>query len=155
MTTMQATNARRAHRTLRQPRSFVGAILDGATPAESDLVQAILGGLPINELAPLLRLGFTDDELANSMDMSRRTLVRRREGKGRLSVGEGDRLVRFAGVVAQAVHESFDTPDKAVRWMREPNTALDGTLPLDAIRTECGVALTRRVLGTIAYGGVL
>lgn len=118
-------------------------------------MRAVLDGLPIGELNPLVRLGFTDEELADTLDTSRRTLVRRRASKAPLSAGESDRLVRLARIVAQAMREAFETPEQAVRWLREPNTALGGQVPLDTLRAESGAALVRRLLGSIAYGGVL
>jgi uncharacterized protein (DUF2384 family) len=63
--------------------------------------------------------------------------------------------VRLARIVAQAINESFDTPQRAMHWLREPNLALGGYVPLEVIRTESGAALVRRILGTLAYGGVL
>ena len=153
MTTTAMTNARRASRPV---RNLVGAILSAAdASAEGELFRGVLDGLPVSEVTPLLRLGFTDDELACSMDMNRRTLTRRRASKARLSTGESDRLVRLARIVAQAIRESFETPEQALCWLRESNNALGGKTPLDSLRAESGAALVRRILGTIAYGGVL
>jgi uncharacterized protein (DUF2384 family) len=41
-----------------------------------------------------------------------------------------------------------------MRWLRRANNVLGGERLLDLIATEQGMALVRRVLGTIEYGGV-
>ena len=44
--------------------------------------------------------------------------------------------------------------DAATRWLKRPNRALGGRVPLELIDTEPGARAVENVLGRIAYGGV-
>ena len=48
--------------------------------------------------------------------------------------------------------EMLGNPDKAVEWLRTPNRALGGELPLDRLDTDLGARDVEDVLGRIAYG---
>ncbi len=96
--------------------------------------------------------GLTLKELATSLDLSPRSLQRRRR-EGRLARHESDRLYRLARIIALAKHYLGD--DKAApRWLKRPNRALGGSTPLQLIDTELGARAVENVLGRIAYGGV-
>ena len=96
--------------------------------------------------------GLTLKELAASLDLSPRSLQRRRR-EGRLAPYESDRLYRFARILALAKHYHGDG-ESATRWLKRPNRALGGRRPLDLIDTEIGARAVENVLGRIAYGGV-
>jgi putative toxin-antitoxin system antitoxin component (TIGR02293 family) len=91
-------------------------------------------------------------ELAASLDLSPRSLQRRRQ-EGRLAQHESDRLYRLARIVALAKHYLGDD-GAAVRWLKRPNRALGGLIPLNSLDTEPGARMVENVLGRIAYGGV-
>jgi putative toxin-antitoxin system antitoxin component (TIGR02293 family) len=42
--------------------------------------------------------------------------------------------------------------EKAVEWLRTPNRALGGELPLDRLDTDRGAREVADILGRIAYG---
>jgi putative toxin-antitoxin system antitoxin component (TIGR02293 family) len=44
--------------------------------------------------------------------------------------------------------------EKAIRWLKRPNRALGGALPVEALDTELGARQVENILGRIAYGGV-
>jgi putative toxin-antitoxin system antitoxin component (TIGR02293 family) len=44
--------------------------------------------------------------------------------------------------------------DAAIHWLKRPNRALGGLIPLDCLDTEPGARMVENVLGRIAYGGV-
>jgi len=96
--------------------------------------------------------GLTLKELAASLDLSPRSLQRRRE-QGRLARYESDRLYRLARIVALAKHYIGDE-EAATRWLKQPNRALGGGVPLDLLDTEPGARAVENILGRIAYGGV-
>ncbi len=96
--------------------------------------------------------GMTLKELAASLDLSARSLQRRRR-EGRLARYESDRLYRLARIVAMANHY-LGEDQRALRWLRHPNRALGGSTPLQLIDTEPGARSVENVLGRIAYGGV-
>jgi putative toxin-antitoxin system antitoxin component (TIGR02293 family) len=91
-------------------------------------------------------------ELAAALDLSRRSLQRRRRS-GRLAPYESDRLYRLARIVALA-NEYLGDHERAMRWLKRPNRALGGAAPVTAIDTEPGARQVENILGRIAYGGI-
>ena len=89
--------------------------------------------------------------LAEILDLSPRSLQRRREG--RLARHESDRLYRLARIVALAKHY-LGAEATATRWLKRPNRALGGAAPLELIDKELGARSVENVLGRIAYGSV-
>jgi putative toxin-antitoxin system antitoxin component (TIGR02293 family) len=96
--------------------------------------------------------GLTLKELASALDLSPRSLQRRRHS-GRLAPYESDRLYRLARIVAIA-NEYLGDHERAVRWLKQPNRALGGLAPVAAIDTELGARQVENVLGRIAHGGI-
>lgn len=43
---------------------------------------------------------------------------------------------------------------RAIAWLRAPNEALGGQIPVDVLDTELGVRQVENLLGRIAYGGL-
>jgi putative toxin-antitoxin system antitoxin component (TIGR02293 family) len=128
-------------------------ILGRSFRTETDLQEAIREGLPQTVVEEVMHAaGLTLKELATSLDLSPRSLQRRRH-EGRLARYESDRLYRLARIVALAKHYLGDD-DTATRWLRRPNRALGGSTPLEVIDTELGARAVENVLGRIAYGGV-
>jgi putative toxin-antitoxin system antitoxin component (TIGR02293 family) len=128
-------------------------ILGRSFRTETDLQDAIREGLPQTVVEEVMHsAGLTLKELATSLDLSPRSLQRRRH-EGRLARYESDRLYRLARIVALAKHYLGDD-DTATRWLRRPNRALGGSTPLAVIDTELGARAVENVLGRIAYGGV-
>ncbi len=96
--------------------------------------------------------GLTLKELASALDLSPRSLQRRRRS-GRLARYESDRLYRLARIVAIA-NEYLGGHETAVRWLKRPNRALGGLAPVTAIDTELGARQVENILGRVAYGGI-
>jgi putative toxin-antitoxin system antitoxin component (TIGR02293 family) len=96
--------------------------------------------------------GLTLKELSAALDLSPRSLQRRRQ-QGRLARCESDRLYRLARIVALAKQYIGDDAT-ATRWLKRPNRALGGDKPLELIDTELGARAVEKVLGRIAFGGV-
>ncbi len=118
-----------------------------------DLQAAIREGFPPSVVEELMHVsGLTLKELAATLDLSARSLQRRRR-EGRLARHESDRLYRRARIIALATHYLGDSP-KAARWLRRPNRALGGSTPLAQVDTELGARTVENILGRIAYGGV-
>jgi putative toxin-antitoxin system antitoxin component (TIGR02293 family) len=128
-------------------------VLGRALANDHDLREAIREGFPPAVVEELMRAsGLTLKELAEALDLSTRSLQRRR-GTGRLARFESDRLYRLARIVALA-HQSLGDPARSVRWLKHPNRALGGLAPIAAIDTELGARQVENVLGRIAYGGI-
>lgn len=121
--------------------------------SEDDMREAIRQGFPPAVVEELMRAsGLTLKELAAALDLSPRSLQRRRRS-GRLARYESDRLYRLARIIALA-NEFMGDHEKAVRWLKRPNRALGGITPVDALDTELGARQVENILGRIAYGGV-
>lgn len=128
-------------------------ILGRSLRTETDLRAAIREGFPQSVVAEVMRgAGITLKELAACLDLSARSLQRRRS-EGRLARYESDRLYRLARIVALAKHY-LGNEEIATRWLKRPNRALGGQTPLDLVDTEPGARAVENVLGRAAYGGV-
>jgi putative toxin-antitoxin system antitoxin component (TIGR02293 family) len=120
---------------------------------DRELREAIRRGFPPSVVEELMRAsGLTLKELADALDLSPRSLQRRRRS-GRLAHFESDRLYRLARIVAIA-SEYLGDHERAMRWLKRPNRALGGLAPVSAIDTELGARQVENVLGRIAYGGI-
>jgi putative toxin-antitoxin system antitoxin component (TIGR02293 family) len=120
---------------------------------DRDLRDAIREGFPPAVVEELMRAsGLSLKELAESLDLSPRSLQRRRRS-GRLARFESDRLYRLARIVALA-RQSLGNQELAMRWLKRANRALGGLAPVAAIDTEPGARQVENVLGRIAFGGV-
>jgi len=126
--------------------------LGRALATDTDLREAIREGFPSAVVEELMGAsGLTLKELADSLDLSPRSLQRRRSG--RLARFESDRLYRLARIVALA-QESLGSRERAMHWLKRGNRALGGVAPIAAIDTEPGARQVENVLGRIAYGGI-
>ena len=118
-----------------------------------DVRTAIREGFPLAVLEELMRAsGLTLNELASALDLSPRSLQRRRR-TGRLAAYESDRLYRLARIVALA-SEYLGDRGRAIRWLKRPNRALGGIAPIATLDTEPGAREVENILGRIAYGGI-
>ena len=93
------------------------------------------------------RLGLSVPEAASVLQMPARTLARRRRSR-RLAADESDRLYRLARIAAHAV-SVFGSEDKAGTWLRRPNRALNGELPIQVLDTDVGAGQIEDLLGRI------
>ena len=126
--------------------------LGRAMTSDRDLREAIRDGFPHTVLEELMRAsGLTLKELADALDLSSRSLQRRRHG--RLARFESDRLYRLARLLALA-RENLGDAARASRWLKRANHALGGLAPIAAIDTELGARQVENLLGRIAYGGI-
>ncbi len=121
--------------------------------SDRELREAIREGFRPQVVQELMRTsGLTLKELAGALDLSPRSLQRRRR-TGRLARYESDRLYRLARIVAIAT-EYLGDRERATRWLKQPNRVLGGIAPVKAIDTELGARQVENVLGRIAYGGI-
>lgn len=114
------------------------------------LEAAVVEGLGFDAFVALAAsLAVTEAELAQVIDIPKRTLARRRRSK--LSAAESDRLARVARVTARA-EQVFGSRDKAVIWLGRPNRGLAGATPLSRLGTDLGAAAVEAILGRIVHG---
>ena len=127
--------------------------LGRALTTEHDMREAIRQGFPPAVVKELMRAsGLTLKELAIALDLSPRSLQRRRR-TGRLARYESDRLYRLARIIALA-DEFLGDHERAIRWLKRPNRALGSIAPVAALDTELGARQVENILGRIAYGGI-
>lgn len=125
----------------------------GVEPEESlsARLERVRAGLPYESVTKLRHeLELSADELARSVAISARTLSRRQR-EGHLNLEESDRLFRIARVFLHAV-EVFGSSERAARWFKRRNPALDGARPLDVFDTDLGAQLVDDLLIRIEYG---
>lgn len=87
------------------------------------------------------------------MGMSPATAERKIKSRSLLGPIESERLERLAIIENQA-EKVFGDAGKAKNWLTQKNLAL-GDTPLSMLDTETGAGEVRKVLGSIAYGGVV
>ena len=91
--------------------------------------------------------------VAQIIGMAPATMHRKIKSQAMLSPSESERLERIAVIEAEAEHV-FGNAEKAKTWLLRENMALGGT-PLSMLDTEIGTGEVQRILGAIAYGGVV
>ena len=95
-------------------------------------------------------VGLSQAELAVTLGIPERTLARRKKA-GTLSAEESAKLVRLARVAHRAVNV-FEAQDIAIGWLKQPNRALGGAVPLTLLDTDLGAESVMDVLGRIEHG---
>jgi putative toxin-antitoxin system antitoxin component (TIGR02293 family) len=118
----------------------------------AELAELVRKGLPAGSLIVLgEKLDLKNTALSKKLGIPQRTLTRRLSQHSRLTSAESDRTVRLARVYATAV-EMIGNADKAAQWLRTPNRALGGEVPIDQLDTDLGSKEVENILGRIAYG---
>jgi putative toxin-antitoxin system antitoxin component (TIGR02293 family) len=139
-----------------QRKSIKTATLDKKTHGSkathpTDLIRQIQKGLRFSELETLRNtIDLPFEQLAAKLSMSRSTL-QRRKAAGRLSSDESDKVMRLSRLLEHATNV-FGDVEKARTWLKFPQRALGGAVPLDYAETEVGAREVDNLLGRIDYG---
>lgn len=117
----------------------------------NQLISQLKDGLPV-ELFDNLRndLDLSDNSLARIVQISKRTLTRRRV-KGRFNTNESERVMRLTHVHELAV-DVFGSNEKAKRWLKKPARGLGGRIPIEYADTYIGANEVIKLLGRIDHG---
>jgi len=91
-------------------------------------------------------------KMAKIIGLSDATAGRKIKARAKLGPLESERLIRIAMIEAEAEHV-FGSRDAAKHWMLSNNLVL-GESPLSLLDTDAGAGEVRKVLNSIAYGGV-
>lgn len=128
-------------------------ILGRSVKGEFALSDAIVRGLPQQSLQHVRAVtGLTNDELAELLGVSEKTLSRLRHSpKATLSTVASDRLYRLVRVYA-TVKQLTSKDEHAVQWLREPQVGLFGRIPLEMMKTEIGTQEVEDELGRVMGG---
>lgn len=114
--------------------------------------QLIREGFPVKAGDRLkAALNLTDNQLADTLGLSPKTLQRKKKAHERLSRIESDILFRNARILAIAT-EVFEDEKRAAEWMRKPQFGLGGRVPFEMIQTEAGAREVENLLGRMEYG---
>ncbi len=119
--------------------------------SERDFIPLLREGLPYAALERTMEaFSLSRDEVANVLDLPRRTLTRRKQEQ-RLAADESDRLYRMARVMAHA-ERVLGSRERAAEWLHRPNRALAGEPPLRLLDTDIGAAEVDDVIGRLEHG---
>jgi putative toxin-antitoxin system antitoxin component (TIGR02293 family) len=114
------------------------------------LISSIKKGLEFVEFERLqTRLGVSAQVLASVIDISERTLARRKI-EGRLQPAESDRLYRIVRLANRA-EEVIGEPE-SLEWLTQPKRFLQGRTPLAFADTEIGAHEIEQALGRLEHG---
>jgi putative toxin-antitoxin system antitoxin component (TIGR02293 family) len=119
--------------------------------SDLDLVAAIRGGLPLRAFEQVVQSGLFEPTELYALVAARRTLAHRREKRQPLTAEESDRLARLVRV-AERAEEALGDRDRAARWLRKPNRALQGARPIELLQSDLGARMVERALGRIEHG---
>jgi putative toxin-antitoxin system antitoxin component (TIGR02293 family) len=130
-----------------------GTKVIAAEPATTtEWVQRIRRGLPAaSALAFKDTLGLTNEQLASVLGVSLRTVARLDPAKSHLDPVSGDRLVRSARLYAIAA-EVLEDGEAAAQWLKSPQRALGGAIPLELAQTDVGTRAVEALLGRMEHG---
>jgi putative toxin-antitoxin system antitoxin component (TIGR02293 family) len=95
-------------------------------------------------------LAVSDSRLSAVIRISQRT-IKRRLRNGRFHPDESERLIRMAKLTERA-HEVFQDLESAREWLKSPQFALGGEIPLEYADTEPGSQIVEDLLGRLEHG---
>ena len=128
-----------------------GSILRLRATNVAELRDAVRKGLPFSAFEAVSKhLEISPQHITAVLGIPPRTIARRKAA-GYLTPQESDRLYRLARAISQAV-EVLGTIDKARVWLKTPNRALGGDVPLELLDTDIGARQVEEVLLRINYG---
>jgi putative toxin-antitoxin system antitoxin component (TIGR02293 family) len=143
---------RKAVRDRRGGAHFYVTLLGLQTFEALELLGQVEAGLPYGAFEHFQgNLALSLDELASLVQISRRTLARRRE-EGRLSAEESDRLLRAARVFGQALALFEGDLPAARAWFSAPAPALASRTPREVASSEIGAREVENLIGRLEHG---
>lgn len=114
--------------------------------------ERILDGLEFDAVEKVkARASLTDADIARLLGIGEATLRRARASGAPLDPATGDRLYRLSKVIALA-EEVLESADNAMTWLRRPQPALGGRVPLELLVTQAGAEEVETLLRRIDYG---
>src|SRR4051812_37554108 len=123
------------------------AVLGGEPSTATEWASRLRAGLPTaSALAFREALKLTIAELAALLGVSTRTVARWDSAQSRLDLASGDRLLRSARLFAIA-RDVLEDAESAARWLKAPQRALGGAVPLELAQTDVGTRAVEELLG--------
>jgi putative toxin-antitoxin system antitoxin component (TIGR02293 family) len=115
--------------------------------------QAIRKGLAATAVKALIRDGALSEADVYRV-IPERTFKRRLQQRAKLKLDEADAIARLVRITEEAEH-SFGNAEFARRWLRLPNPALGGEVPMELARTDAGAREVEAVMSSFAHGDYL
>jgi putative toxin-antitoxin system antitoxin component (TIGR02293 family) len=114
-------------------------------------IAVVPPGLAFGEFEALRKqLDLSLDELTVRLGLSPAT-VAQRKAAGHLTNDESGKVVCFARLLGHAVH-LFGDLEEARQWLKTPQRALHGAVPLDYAKTETGAQEVENLLSELGHG---
>jgi len=116
-----------------------------------ELHREIEAGIPGKSIPTLiLVLDITREDFSELLGRARKTLneLVQREHLSRI---DSDQLYRIARAIVHAV-SVFEEAGYAIQWLKEPNEALGGAIPLSLLATVEGDEVVHTELGAVEHG---
>ena len=127
------------------------AVLHAKPRVPLEWIPLVRQGLPSGSIDAAIRVTrITQSDLADALNISERTLLRRKR-EGMLSPEESGKLVRFARIVERTA-VVFENTEVALGWIQSSNPSLGGVTPLSLLDTEMGADVVLDTLGGIEHG---
>jgi len=122
------------------------------TPELGRWHERILAGLEFGAVDKIkAHAALTDPELARLLGIGEATLRRARAARTKLDAATSDRLYRLSKIVAVA-EEALESAENAMSWLRRPQPALGGAVPLERLVTQAGADEVETLLHRIDHG---
>ena len=112
------------------------------------MIRQGISSVAVDSLTTALHI--TQGELASAFGIPNRTLARRKK-EGTLNNEESAKLARLARMIERA-EVVFEGLDVALNWLKSPNTALSGAVPLSLLDTDVGAETVLDTLGRFEHG---
>ena len=136
-------------------KSVVEITLGVAFSRPLELNHRIRQGVSFAVLTRLQKqYGLSRSEVLTMLAISQST-CRRREIEGKLSVDEGDKILRYARLLDLALELVNGNREHALQWLSTPNRALSGETPLSYAQTGVGAEVVRDLIAKIQHGVVI
>lgn len=133
-------------------KSVVEITLEVSFSRSLELNRQIRQGVSFTALTRLQKqYGFSRSELLTMLAISQST-ARRREAEGKLSVDEGDKILRYARLLDLALELVNGNKENALQWLSTPNCELSGETPLSYAQTGVGAEVVRDLIANIEHG---
>ncbi len=127
------------------------ALFSYAINSRQNIISEIKRGLPVQSFDTLLKeFGVPIPQLARTLNINPRTLIRRRES-GRLNTDESERVYRLGRLFKIALN-LFKDEDAVRQWFATPKETFNDETPLNYADTEPGAQEVEKQLRRIAHG---